>query len=115
MPPIAAPCHELASRCRTRKTFPVSPTPPALRFNPVNLVAAALLLLALLCAWCARLDLARGETKWFAWSRLAAPVTRRESPVRYWLAMAANIGVLLLFALVGAFAMRAGILCLAPR
>ena len=86
-----------------------------MRFNPVNLVATALLVLALLCAWRARLDFAAGETKWFAWARLAAPVSRRDAPVRYWLAMAANIGVLLLFALVGAFAMRAGILRLGVR
>ena len=86
-----------------------------MRLNPVNLVATALLVLALLCAWTARGDLARGETKWFAWARLAAPVTRRETPVRYWLAMIANIAVLLLFALVGAFAMRAGILRLGVR
>lgn len=86
-----------------------------MRLNPVSLVAYALLLLALLCAWTARGDLARGETKWFAWARLATPVTRRETPARYWLAMIANIGVLLLFALVGAFAMRAGILRFAPR
>ena len=86
-----------------------------MRLNPVSLVAYALLLLALLCAWTARGDLTRGETKWFAWARLATPVTRRETPARYWLAMIANIGVLLLFALVGAFAMRAGILRFAPR
>ena len=86
-----------------------------MRLNPVSLVATALLLLALLCAWTARVDLGSGETKWLAWARLAAPVRRSESPVRYWLAMAANIGVLLLFALVGAFAMRAGILRFAPR
>ena len=86
-----------------------------MRLNPVSLVATALLVLALLCAWTARVDLARGETKWFAWARLAAPVTRRETPVRYWLAMIAKIAVLLLFALVGAFAMRAGILRLGVR
>ena len=67
-----------------------------------------MLVLALLCAWRARLDLAAGETQWFAWARLAAPVTRREQPVRYWLAMIANIAVILLFTLVGAFALRAG-------
>ena len=79
-----------------------------MRLNPVNLVAMAMLLLALLCAWCARRDLASGSTKWFAWARLATPVTRAETPVRYWLAMIANIAVLLLFMLVGAFALRAG-------
>ncbi len=81
-----------------------------MRFNPVNLVATAMLLLALLCAWSARRDLASGSTKWFAWARLATPVSRRETPVRYWLAMIANITVLLLFMLVGAFALRAGFL-----
>jgi len=80
------------------------------RFNPVSLVAYTLLGVALLCAWTARGDLASGETKWFAWARLASPVTRRDSPARYWLAMIANIGVLLLFAVVGVFAMRAGFL-----
>ena len=89
--------------------------PTSMRFNPVNLVATALLLLALLCAWAARRDLSSGSTKWFGWARLANPVSRRETPVRYWLAMIANIGVLLLFALVGAFAMRAGILRLGVR
>lgn len=81
-----------------------------MRFNPVNLIGLAMLGLALLCAWTARRNLASGSTQWFAWARLAAPVTRRENPVRYWLAMAANIIVLLLFMLVGAFALRAGIL-----
>jgi hypothetical protein len=80
------------------------------RINPVNLVALALLLLALFCAWCARRDLESGSTRWFAWARLANPVTRRDTPGRYWLAMIANIAVLLLFMLVGAFAMRAGLL-----
>jgi len=85
------------------------------RFNPVNLVAAALLLLALFCAWCARRDLENGSTRWFGWARLATPVTRRETPARYWLAMTANIAVLLLFMLVGAFAMRAGMFRLGLR
>jgi hypothetical protein len=80
-----------------------------MRFNPVNLLGLALLLLALLCAWRTRLDLAAGETRWFGWSRLASPVSRRDSPARYWLAMALNIAILLLFTLVGAFAMRAGL------
>ena len=80
-----------------------------MRFNPVSLLGTALLLLALLCAWRARLDLTAGETKWFGWSRLAKPASRRDTPARYWLAMLLNIGVLLLFALVGAFAMRAGL------
>ena len=86
-----------------------------MRLNPVNLIAMAMLLLALLCAWCARRDLDNGSTKWFAWARLPAPVSRRETPVRYWLAMSANIAVLLLFMLVGAFALRAGFLRFAPR
>lgn len=81
-----------------------------MRINPVSLVALALLLLALLCAWFARRDLDRGTTRWFAWARLAHPISRRDTPGRYWLAMIANIGVLLLFMLVGAFAMRAGFL-----
>jgi hypothetical protein len=85
------------------------------RLNPVSLIAYALLLLAFLCAWAARRDLESGTTKWFAWARLAAPIDRRVAPVRYWIAMVANIGVVLLFALVGAFAMRAGILRFAPR
>jgi hypothetical protein len=86
-----------------------------MRLNPVNLVATAMLVLALICAWVARRDLAAGTTKWFAWARLAKPVARAEKPVRYWLAMGANIGVLLLFALVGVFAMRAGALRLGLR
>lgn len=86
-----------------------------MRFNPVNLVGLAMLGLAFLCAWTARRNLESGSTQWFAWARLAAPVTRRENPVRFWLAMAANLGVLLLFLLVGAFALRAGLLRFAPR
>jgi hypothetical protein len=85
------------------------------RFNPVSLIAYALLGLALLGAWAARRDLANGSTHWFAGARLAAPIRRRDTPLRYWTAMVANIGVVLLFALVGAFAMRAGILRFAPR
>lgn len=81
-----------------------------MRLNPINLVAAAMLLLALFCAWCARRDLESGSTRWFAWARLAAPITRRDSPGRYWLAMIANIAVVILFMLVGAFALRAGLL-----
>lgn len=81
-----------------------------MRFNFVNLVATAMLILALLCAWTARVDLATGSTKWFAWARLATPLHRRDTPVRYWCAMIANITILLLFMLVGAFAMRAGFL-----
>jgi hypothetical protein len=79
------------------------------KFNPVNLLGTALLVLALICAWRARLDLAAGETRWFGWARLAQPASRRDSPLRYWCAMALNIGILLLFTLVGAFAMRAGL------
>lgn len=86
-----------------------------MRLNPVNLVGLAMLGLALICAWTARRNLASGSTPWFGWARLAEPVTRQANPVRYWLAMAANIGVLLLFMLVGAFALRAGILRFAPR
>ena len=81
-----------------------------MRINFVNLVALAMLLLALLCAWFARRDLESGTTRWFAWARLANPISRRDTPGRYWLAMIANIAVLLLFMLVGAFAMRAGFL-----
>ena len=81
-----------------------------MRFNFVNLVATAMLVLALLCAWTARVDLSAGSTKWFAWARLARPVRRRDTPVRYWCAMIANIVLLLLFMLVGAFALRAGFL-----
>jgi len=80
-----------------------------MRFNPVNFLGIALLVLALICAWRARLDLAAGETRWFGWARLAKPASRREAPLRYWGAMALNIGILLLFTLVGAFAMRAGL------
>ena len=80
-----------------------------MRFNPVSLLSTALIVLALLCAWSTRRDLESGSTRWFAWARLATPVTRDESPVRYWLAMIANITVVLLFALAGAFAMRAGL------
>ncbi len=86
-----------------------------MRLNPVNLLGLALLVLALLCAWSARRDLARGETQWFAFGRLVSPASRRATPVRYWLAMLANIFVVLLFALAGAFAMRAGLLRLLPR
>jgi uncharacterized membrane protein YhaH (DUF805 family) len=78
-------------------------------------VVVPMLVLALICAWVARRDLDSGTTKWFAWARLATPVTRAEKPVRYWLAMGANIGVLLLFTLVGVFAMRAGALRFGPR
>jgi hypothetical protein len=86
-----------------------------MRLNPVSLIATAMLVLALICAWVARRDLESGKTKWFGWARLASPVTRAEQPARYWLAMTANIGVLLLFMLVGAFAMRAGALRLGVR
>jgi hypothetical protein len=86
-----------------------------MRLNPVNFVGLAMLGLALICAWTARRNLASGSTRWFAWARLAEPVNRRDNPARYWLAMAANIGVLLLFMLVGAFALRAGIMRFAPR
>src|SRR5262245_17285817 len=83
--------------------------PRRMRFNPVNLLGLAFLILALICAWVARRDLARGETKWFGWSRLAAPASRHATPVRYWAAMAFNILFVLLFAIAGAVAMRAGL------
>ncbi len=86
-----------------------------MRFNPVNLVGLTLLVLALLCAWRARIDLATGTTQWLAWGRLAAPVVRGDSPVRYWFAMIANIAVVILFALAGVIAFRAGLLRLVVR
>ncbi len=81
-----------------------------MRFNPVSFVSVAFFLLALLCAWFTRRDLESGTTRWCAWSRLAAPLSRWDSPLRYWLAMAANIAVVILFTLVGVFAMRVGLL-----
>jgi hypothetical protein len=80
-----------------------------LRFNPVNLLGAALLLLAFLGAWRVRLDLAAGDTRYFGWARIVTPATRRDTPVRYWLAMTLNIALVILFALVGAVALRAGL------
>lgn len=80
-----------------------------MRFNPVNLLGLALLLLALLGAWIARRDLARGETRWLGWARLVTPASRQATPARYWFAMFLNILIVVLFALVGAFAMRAGL------
>lgn len=80
-----------------------------MRFNPINLLGLALLVLAFLGAWRTRLDLAAGETRWFGWSRLASPASRRDTPLRYWFAMFLNIVLVLLFALVGTFAMRAGL------
>ena len=77
--------------------------------NPVRLLGITMLVLALLCAWVARRDLDAGETKWFGWARLATLASRRDTPVRYWCAMILNIAIVLLFALVGAFAMRAGL------
>jgi hypothetical protein len=79
------------------------------RFNPVNVLGAALLLLAFFGAWRARLDLAAGETRWFGWARIVTPASRRDTPLRYWCAMVLNILLVLLFTLVGAFAMRAGL------
>jgi hypothetical protein len=79
------------------------------RLNPVNLLGLVMLALALLCAWTARGDLARGETRWFGWARLAAPVSRRDAPFRYWSAVGLNIAIVLLFTLVGVFALRAGL------
>ncbi len=79
-----------------------------MEFNPARLVSISLLLLAVFCAWIARRDLDRGETNWFAWSRLARPASRRAAPFRYWLAMLLNILVVLIFAVAGAAAMRAG-------
>ena len=80
-----------------------------MRLNPVNLLGLVLLLLALLGAWISRRDLARGETRWLGWARLAQPASRRDAPLRYWTAMGLNILLVILFALVGAFAMRAGL------
>lgn len=80
-----------------------------MKFNPVSLVAAFLLLLALLGAWLARRDLERGETRWLGWARLVAPVSRRGTPARYWGAMALNILLVILATLVGVYALRAGL------
>jgi len=77
--------------------------------NPARFLGVALLLLALLGAWRVRLDRDAGETRWFGWTHLAAPVSRRDTPVRYWSAMTLNIALVLLLALAGAVALRAGI------
>jgi hypothetical protein len=79
-----------------------------MRFNPISLVGLGFFLLAFFSALRVRRDLATMQTGWgrALFARPTAPILRTESPVRYWLAIAVNTLVVLLFTLSFAFALR---------
>lgn len=82
-----------------------------MRFSFLKLLGVAFLLLALFIAWRTRRDIASEETQWGrALFNRSAPLRRTESPLRYWLATAFNVAVVLLFALAAVFILRAGAL-----
>ncbi|MCX6955142.1 MAG: hypothetical protein NTV51_23565 [Verrucomicrobia bacterium] len=87
-----------------------------MRFNLFKLLGIGFLLLTLFIAWRTRRDIASEETQWGrALFNKSAPLRRSESPLRYWLATALNVAVVLLFALAAVLILRVGILRLAGR
>jgi len=86
------------------------------RFNFLKLLGVGFLLLTLFIAWRTRRDIASEETQWGrALFNKSAPLRRSESPLRYWLATALNVAVVLLFALAAVLILRVGVLRLAGR
>lgn len=87
-----------------------------MRFNLFKLLGMGFLLLTLFIAWRTRRDIAGEETQWGrALFNKSAPLRRSESPLRYWLATAFNVAVVLLFALAAVLILRVGVLRLAGR
>lgn len=87
-----------------------------MRFTFLKLLGLGFLLLTLFIAWRTRRDINSGETQWGrALFHRSAPVRRTESPLRYWVATALNVVVVLLFALAAVFVLRAGAMSLGLR
>lgn len=85
-------------------------------FTFLKLLGLGLLLFVLLMAWRTRGDLQREETQWGrALFYQSKPVRRSDSPLRYWLATAINVGVVILFTLAAVFILRAGVLHLTAK
>lgn len=81
-----------------------------MRFNLFTLLGAGFYLLAIFGALRVRHDLATMQTGWgrTLFKRPSAPISRPQSPTRYWLAIVTNIFVVIVFAFVGGLVMRAG-------
>jgi len=85
-------------------------------FNIFKLLGVCFLVLTVFIAWRTRRDIATEETQWGrALFHRSAPVRRADPPLRYWLATALNIAVVLLFALAAVFILRVGVLRMAGR
>lgn len=87
-----------------------------MRFSFLKLLGVVFLLLTLFIAWRTRRDIQNEETQWGrALFNKSAPVRRADSPLRYWLATAFNVAVVLLFALAGVMILRVGVMRLAGK
>jgi hypothetical protein len=79
-----------------------------MRINFLSLLGIGFFVLSLFSAWRVRRDLASTQTRFEpALFRSRTPISRETSPVRYWLAIALNTALVLMFALVAVFAFRA--------
>ncbi len=79
-----------------------------MRGNFLSLFGLGFLALAVWGALRVRRDLASSVTHWErALFGRGAPISRWDSPLRFWCAIAVNTAIVLLFALVGAVAFRA--------
>lgn len=78
-----------------------------MRVNVLSLLGLGFLLLAIFGALRVRRDLAASETHWErALFGRGVPISRWQSPVRFWCAIAVNTAIVLLFALVASVAFR---------
>lgn len=85
-------------------------------FTLLKVLGIGLLLFTLLMTWRTRGDLQREETQWGrALFYQSKPLRRSESPLRYWLATALNVAVVILFTLAAVFMLRAGVLHLGAK
>lgn len=76
--------------------------------NWLSVIGIGFFVLALWKAVQVRRDLASAQTRWErALFGGREPIYRAETPVKYWCAIALNIAIVFLFALVGAVALRA--------
>jgi len=87
-----------------------------MRLSLLKILGVLILVVAVFSALRTRRDLNSDETQWgrALFSR-SAPIRRTESPLRYWLATACNVAVVLLFALAAVFLLRAGAMSLGMR
>ena len=80
-----------------------------MRFSLLKILGLLFLIVAFFSALRARRDLSTDETQWGrTLFHRSTPIRRTDSPLRYWLATAFNVAVVLLFALAAVFILRAG-------